>query len=430
MSAGVPTMRPVLEYELVGDGARPPWWRTLLFAVPIGLLGIVSVVFSPLGSAMSGKDPDGATVLGAMFALLVAVAAPAALFWRHRYPFVLTIAAAVVPLVVPIGNLLAFAFLAALIGRRRGPAVWATTALVAATSTWVVVADALAQPRQASVIKTILGPTGDASDPLAHVNVSAWAVATVAVLGLGLAIGTGFLVRLRRQNMQAVGEVEVEREASGRLGDEAARRQERERIAREVHDAMGHRLSLLNLHAGALELNAGDDPRLQQSASLVRQSAGEAMDDLRGLLHVLREPLGEDPPVIPLSRLTEVVRDSFGAGQVVSSSIFVSEPDRADPQLSRAVYRLVQEVLTNARKHAPGQPVELVVEGGPASGILIEARNRYVGGAAGPPGTARGLKGIAERAELLGGHLRYGLDQDGTVFRVRVELPWREAVSG
>lgn len=330
-----------------------------------------------------------------------------------------------VPVLVPVGNLLAFASLAALIGRRRGPAVWATAGLVALTSTWVVLTDARAQPRAASVIKNLLGPTN--ADPAASVEVSPWAVVTVIVLGLGLSIGSGFLMRLRRQNVTVTHAVQTERAASDRLGDEVARRQERERIAREVHDAMGHRLSLLNLHAGALEMNATDDPRLQQSASLVRQSAGEAMDDLRGLLQVLREPLGDEPTEIPLSRLPEVVRDSFGAGQVVSSSIFVQEADRADPQLSRGVYRIVQELLTNARKHAPGEPVLLSVEGGPATGVVIEARNRYLGGGGAPPGSARGLNGIAERAELLGGWLQYGLDEGDTVFRVRVELPWREA---
>ncbi len=418
----------MLTFEQLGDGARPPWWRTLLLVVPVSLLSLVSLVFSPIGAAAGASDQaDGATIIAFLIGLLLGVGGPIALFWRHRIPFMLTVVAALLPLVLPVGNLLALVALASLLGRRRGPAVWATSALVAATSTWVVIADAVTQPRAASVIKSILGPTN--GDPQAQVDVSPWAVATVILVGLGLSVGAGFLMRLRRQNLTVTSEVASEREASEQLGDEVARRQERERIAREVHDAMGHRLSLLNLHAGALEMNATDDSRLQQSASLVRQSAGEAMHDLRGLLQVLREPLGEDPPVIPLARLTEVVRDSFGAGQVVSSSIFVSEAERADPQLSRAVYRIVQEVLTNARKHAPGQPVTLTVEGGPATGVVIEARNPFVGGVSGPPGSSRGLKGIAERADLLGGHLRFGLDEGGRVFRVRVELPWREARS-
>ena len=414
-----------MTFEQVGDDRRPPVWRTLLLVVSTSFLSLSSVVFSPGGWALQRQQYDAAAVL-AVVGMLASVTLPLALFWRHRFPFVSAFAAAALPIVVPIGNSLAFVALACLIGRRRGPAVNATIAGVALTSTWVVVADALAQPRGASFGKVLFGPNDFPEGAPFDLNVGA--VVATAIVTFGLAVGAGHLVRWRRLAQSATHVAATERAASVSLGDEVARRQERERIAREVHDAMGHRLSLLTLHAGALELNAGDDPRLRQSASLVRQSAGEAMDDLRSLLHVLREPLSDDQGVLPLTRLPEVVRDSFGAGQVVSSSIFISEAERADPTLSRAVYRIVQEVLTNARKHAPGEPVLLSVEGGPASGVAIEARNRYVGGAvASDPGSARGLKGIAERAELLGGRLQYGLDEGGTLFRVRVELPWREA---
>lgn len=414
-----------MTFETIDEGRRPPVWRTLLLVVPVAFLGLASVVFSPLGWAMQ-ESSEGYLALAAAGCMLLAVVLPLSLFWRHRFPFLLTAGAAALSLVIPIGNTLAFTLLAGLIGRRRGRAVWAAIAGVAATSTWVVVADAVAQPKAASFAKMVLGPTGVPNDQ--PIDLAPGAVAITAVILFGLTVCAGFLMRWRRLAHDASQVAVVERAASGRLGDEVARRQERERIAREVHDAMGHRLSLLNLHAGALELNAGDDPRLQQSASLVRQSAGEAMDDLRGLLQVLREPLDEQA-VLPLTKLPEVVRDSFGAGQVVSSSIFISEAERADPALSRAVYRIVQEVLTNARKHAPGEPVLLNVEGGPTSGVVIEARNPYRAGADGPkdPGSTRGLAGIAERAELLGGCLQYGLDEGDTVFRVRVELPWREA---
>lgn len=414
-----------MRFEQIGDDRRPPVWRTLLLVVLVAFLSVPSVVFSPVGWATQ-HAPDGFVLLVAMVGLLASISLPVALFWRHRHPFVLTMAAALVPIVLPIGNSLAFALLACLIGRRRGPAVRATGVGVALSSTWVVVADALAQPRAASFAKVILGPTGFPDDQPMDLAVSTVVVSSLVIFAL--TIGAGYLVRWRRLAQSAVDAAATERAASGRLGDEVARRQERERIAREVHDAMGHRLSLLNLHAGALELNAGDDPRLKKSASLVRQSAGEAMDDLRSLLQVLREPLGDDQVILPLTRLPEVVRDSFGAGQVVNSSIFISEVERADPTLARAVYRIVQELLTNARKHAPGQPVLLSVEGGPTTGVVIEARNPNVGRPApGDPGSARGLKGIAERAELLGGLLEYGLDEGGATFRVRVALPWREA---
>ena len=387
----------------------------------IGFLSLSSLVFSPMSWAFQQGGSTSQTLAVAL-GMLVAVGLPFSLAWRHRAPFVVVFVSTAASVVFSLGNALPLVALAALIGRRRGPAVWWTTAVVAATSTWVTIADALAQPRGASFWKVLLGPAGN-SDHSLPMDLSAVEVGVVIVLQLAVSIGSGLLVRWRREAASATHAVQTERAASGRLGDEVARRQERERIAREVHDAMGHRLSLLSLHAGALEANS-TDPRVAESAHLVRQSATDAMDDLRSLLQVLREPVGAEAPVVPLSELATVVRESFGAGQSLSSSIFISEAESADPALTRAVYRIVQEVLTNARKHAAGEHVFLTVEGSPAAGVVIDARNRYAGGwGAGSAGTSRGLGGITERAEVLGGRASYGLE--GDMFRVRVELPWR-----
>ncbi len=403
-------------------------WRSILLGLIACFGTTLSTVYSPMGW-QAGRTQDSAAdaaLLVVLGALVFAFGAPAALFWRHRLPFVLVLAAAFIPVLLPVGNTMLFILLANLIGRRRGPAVWWTTALVWLTSTWVVVADALAQPRGASLLKGTFGPEG--ADLAERASVHPTVVVTVAILGFALSVGIGLLLRARREAASAQGAATEQRATSDRLGDEAARRQERERIAREVHDAMGHRLSLLNLHAGAMEANAHDDPRMAESARLVRTSAAAAMEDLRSLLAVLRDPLAADTADLPLAKLAEVVRESFGAGQPLNSSIFISDPDRADPALARAVYRIVQELLTNARRHAQGEQLFLTVEGGPSSGVVIDARNRYRGGWGRnrEPGTSRGLTGITERAELLGGSMSYGLDDHGKTFRVRVELPWRE----
>lgn len=414
----------MFRYETVGDGRRPPWWRTTGYVLIVAALSLISVAFSPLGVEMTTPNTSGAFLIAAMGVLLLAVASPVVLFWRHRAPFIVALTTAVVPLLVPLGNALPLTALASLIGRRRGPAVIATTVFTAVASSTVVLLDLSHQPVAASFWKSILGPVG--ADPNEDLVVGWVEPVAIIVVQLALAIGSGLLVRARRVTQGAIRAVDAERAVSDRLGDEVARRQERERIAREVHDAMGHRLSLLNLHAGALEANSAEDPRLAQSAHLVRESAGAAMDDLRSLLDVLREPVGADAPAVPLSELATVVGESFGAGQPLNSSIFIADPDSADPALSRAVFRIVQEVLTNARKHAPSETVFLTVNGGRDQGIVIEARNRYLGGwGAGTSGATRGLGGIRERAELLGGSTSFGVD--GPWFRVTVRLPWRSA---
>lgn len=402
--------------------ARPPWWRSLLLALGGGFMAVLSAVFSPVGYTVQTGDGDGGVLFHSLLSLFVVIGWMVAVFWRHRAPLALTLASAGAALLVPIGPVPALVSLASLVGRRQGPGVWVTAGGVAAVSAWLTAWDLNAQPRGASMLKTILGPQAAGLSVRTDLEISTGI--GVFVLGIALAIGGGVLMRSRREAAFARQEVVAERRVGDVLGDELARREERERIAREVHDAMGHRLSLLNLHAGALEMRAEGDEKLAESAHVVSESARAAHADLRSLLSALREPLGSEPPAISLVKLQEVVGDSIGAGESINSSIFIESAESADPALSRAVYRIVQELLTNARKHAPGQQIRLDVAGGPSRGVMIETVNRLAGPLPPPSRDSRGLAGIAERAEGLGGTIRYGLDQNGTVFRVTVELPW------
>ena len=410
----------------MGDGAAPPVWRSLLHALLVCLGSLVSMVFSPVGHATTNSENWGALVV--LVTTGVVLGACVLLFWRQRFPFTLAIGAALVPLVLPIGNTLAFITLAALVGRRKGPAVWWTAGLTAFTSCVVVVRDSLATPDAASLTRTLLAPEG--TPPTATTPVSVAMVALLATLGIGVSLGSGLLVRAVRTSRQATTSAQTERRISSRLGDEVARSAERERIAREVHDVMGHRLSIIALHAGALEgaarASGEGDPRVRESAHLVRESAAAAVDDLHSLLDLLRGPAGTEPPPLPLAQLPRVVEEAVRAGQVVASSVFVEDADRADPALSRAVHRIVQEALTNARKHAPGQMVTLSVSGSPSGGVSIDVVNPLPPGVTdSPPGPLGGLVGLSERVELLGGTLAQGVDRDATVFHLHVELPWR-----
>lgn len=410
----------------MGDGGAPPVWRSLLYALLVCFGSLVSMAFSPVGHAATNSQNWGILVF--YVTLPVVLGSCVLLFWRRTFPFPLAIGAALVPLVLPIGNTLAFITLSALVGRRKGPAVWSTVALTALTSGIVVVRDSVASPDAASLTRSLLAPDG--TPPTATTPVPTAIVVLLIALGVGFSVGSGLLVRAMRLSRAATRRAQTERRISSRLGDEVARSAERERIAREVHDVMGHRLSIISLHAGVLEGAAGAadaaDPRVQQSAHLVRESAAAAVDDLHSLLDLLREPVGTEPPPLPLSQLPRVVEESVWAGQVVASSIFVEDADRADPALSRAVHRIVQEVLTNARKHAPGQSVTLSVTGSPTGGITIDATNPLSPGASGASqGRLSGLAGLSERATLLGGTLRHGIDKGGTVFHVHVDLPWR-----
>ncbi|MBG0829349.1 sensor histidine kinase [Planomonospora sp. ID67723] len=236
----------------------------------------------------------------------------------------------------------------------------------------------------------------------------------------------GMLVRARRQLVVSLRERAERAEAEAELRVERARHLERERIAREMHDVLAHRLSLLSVHAGALEYRP-DMPSqdVVRAAGVIRSGAHQALQDLREVIGVLRlgaEGTHPDRPQPTLADLAGLVEESRTAGMEVRLDMRVSEGSEAPAQLGRNAYRIVQEGLTNARKHAAAAPVDMVVAGGPGDGLTVEIRNPVTGGQA-IPGSGTGLIGLTERAELVGGRLEYGHAPDGR-FRLSAWLPW------
>jgi signal transduction histidine kinase len=244
--------------------------------------------------------------------------------------------------------------------------------------------------------------------------------AGASVLMAGVALGWGLFVRARRQLVQSL------HEQADRAGDDA-RAAERQRIAREMHDVLAHRLSLLSVHAGALEFNS-DAPaqEVAQAAGVIRESARAALEDLRGVIGVLREDTGESltqPPQPTLADVAALVEESRAAGMRITERIELgdAEPSAA---VGRTAYRIAQEALTNARKHAPGAAVTLTVDASDRD-VRIEVRTLApVAVASGPslPGTGTGLIGLAERVTLAHGELEHGVDTDGA-FVLRARLP-------
>lgn len=240
------------------------------------------------------------------------------------------------------------------------------------------------------------------------------------------AIGWGRYVRSRRQLIASL------RERAERAAREG-RRQAREDIAREMHDVLAHRLSLLSVHAGALEYNpraSGEEVR--RAAGVIRDSAHQALQELREIIDVLRAPGDETAPRAGLADVAELVAEARAAGARVEVHRDLPDDAWVPPAVSRTAFRVVQEGLTNARKHAPGAPVTVLLGGGPGEGLTVEVRNPTAGGGAAAerhaiPGAGRGLAGLAERARLADGRLEHG--GDGGDFRLRAWLPWTPAVA-
>ncbi|MEN3304067.1 MAG: hypothetical protein V7603_269 [Micromonosporaceae bacterium] len=260
-------------------------------------------------------------------------------------------------------------------------------------------------------------------------------LAVVLALDAAL-VASALLARSQRLLVESLRERAHQAEEGHRLREEEARHAERERIAREMHDVLAHRISLLAVHAGALEVRRSATLDERRAAGVVRQCAYEALEDLREVIGMLRDDdagtRDADRPQPTLSDLPALVEQSRLAGMRVTFDSGTADLSAVPDSVGRHAYRIVQEGLTNARKHAPGAPVLVRLAprdgagaAGGGTGLVVEVANSLSAGAAVVmPGAGSGLIGLRERMHLSGGQLEHGATPDGD-FRLRAWLPWR-----
>jgi signal transduction histidine kinase len=324
-----------------------------------------------------------------------------ALWWRRRWPLGLGLVALPVLAGSSSAGSAGVIILYTVAAYRR----WQLTALVAAAQVALL------------PVGRVLHPQGNS---LAAYYLS-------GALGTAVVVAWGMFRQGRRQSRW---ERARHAQAEQQLRVEQIRYAERTRIAREMHDVLAHRISLLSLHAGALEFRPDAAPEeIARAAAVIRASAHQALEDLRAVIGVLRDGAdGEtpQPPQPTLAALPGLLDESRAAGMGLHADLRVADLAAVPDPVGRHALRIVQEALTNARKHAASAPVDLRIEGAPGNGLTIEVRNPAPVPAAGRPripGSGAGLVGLAERATLSGGHLEHGLDEDGD-FRLRAWLPW------
>ncbi|MBB4697848.1 sensor histidine kinase [Paractinoplanes abujensis] len=234
------------------------------------------------------------------------------------------------------------------------------------------------------------------------------------------AVAAAMVTRSHRQLVASWAARAREAEEGQRLRVEQARLAERERLAREMHDVLAHRISLLAVHAGALEVRRESSAEEQRAAGVIRECAYDALEDLRSVIHVLRAPT-EDQPQPTLGDVPALVEQSRVAGAEVGLTL---DGEQDVPEsVGRHAYRIVQEALTNARKHAPGAPVEVAISGSARHGLEVAVRNALKGQEPSMPGAGAGLTGLRERVALAGGRIEHGPTAAGE-FRLRAWLPW------
>ncbi|MFI9742458.1 sensor histidine kinase [Streptomyces sp. NPDC052494] len=343
-----------------------------------------------------------------LFDQLAGAAACCALWLRRRWPVGLAVTLALVSVVAPVaGGAVLVSLFSVAVRRPFREVAWIGALAVAASTVQVF---ARPDPTLNAGIAIVLGF-------VLILLVTAW----------------GMLVRSRRQLVEALRERARRAEAEAELRAAQAQRLAREAIAREMHDVLAHRLTLLSVHAGALEFRPDAPPeQVARAAGVIRDSAHEALQDLREIIGVLRAPGengdgGGDRPQPTLATLDALVAESreAGADVVLELAVDTAEGAPAVPaSTGRTAYRIAQEGLTNARKHAPGTKVTVAVDGRPGEGLTVTVHNPAP---AGPvphvPGSGQGLIGLTERAALAGGRLEHGRDPDGG-FALHAWLPW------
>jgi signal transduction histidine kinase len=342
---------------------------------------------------------------------------------QTREQFVLDIGLGVVAFVVvfgfrrrwPVPIALLANVLASFSGLASGPAVLAVVS-VATRRRWREIALVASVGFAGAMFFAVWQPSSDED--------SFWLVLSINAIAAAAMVSWGLYIGSRRELIWTLRHRAERAEAEQELRVSQARANERARIAREMHDVLAHRISQVSMHAGALEFREDLTPdEVRTSAAVIREKAHEALTDLRGVLGVLRGADGE-PTLAPqptYADLGELVDEARHSGLQVDFRDRVSAAAEVPDVVGRTVYRIVQEGITNVRKHAPGTLLTVELTGSPEDGLDVVMKNPLGFGTA-TPGAGLGLVGLTERAELRGGRLQ--AYRNGAHFVLHGWIPW------
>ncbi|GAA4164526.1 hypothetical protein GCM10022286_26370 [Gryllotalpicola daejeonensis] len=398
-------------------------WSTGLFIMG-AVVDIVGVINVPGAAGPGGDGTLTVTGFGTLLCL-VALAAWVTVFWRRQVPLLTVIAGAVLLLV-------GVSYLLFLVGLLQALLAWRsrTTRLAAIGLAGVGL----------YVVRELVGPWGgalayifttDAGTASAHPAVWNLVTVLIALVALGLTLVTYLYGRTRVEVDSSRRLAARESRRADELGIELARQRERESVARDIHDTLASGLSVLSLQAGALELTAesAGPAELKARARGLREQAHSALEDLRVLLGGLRSsgPGGgaaSSASSASLKSLGALIRHYRENGVVIDSHVLIEDAERATAAFEASVYRIVQESLTNAIKHAPGSRVSLFLEAAATVGARIRVSNPLAPSGLRVPGAGRGTQGIRERVAELDGTAWLG--EHAGAFIVDVTLPWSD----
>lgn len=361
------------------------------------------------GALMSEEVHDPDTYgMKLVLDLVLALVGVGLLPLRHRFPVGVALVLSGI-LIWSNCALAPWSFAAVHLGRRRRPRISAAVVVLATLTGWAN--EYWMYGPQDRTPATVLWPT------LLLVLV---VNALITSIGMYLGARDALVDSLRDR-------AETAERAQSALAEQA-RTAERTRIAREMHDVLAHRISTVAMHSGALAYRTDLSPeQVRASAVLIQDHAHTALEELRDILGVLRDgaprPSTPERPQPTIGDLHRLVEESAATDLSVELDLQV-DPGTVPTSVGRTVYRCVQECLTNARKHAPGSAVDVVVQRLDDS-LAVVVSNPLTTPDTAVPSAGVGLLGMSERAQLSGGRLVHGPIGDRYVTRITIPLTER-----
>ncbi|MFG2587901.1 sensor histidine kinase [Streptomyces sp. NPDC048438] len=381
------------------DGApQLGWWQQTWRLAAAAAVGVPAWLYTGVLLHWQGAETGSWFVIGDP---LVALGCLAALLWRRRFPLAVALAVAIASAASALAAGAALVALGSVSTRRRPAEIGAVVSAYVIASQFAV------------GFYPVQIPPG-----------SFWLQVAFPALTAGIAVAVGMAVGARRVEVRSLREraESAEREQSARAAQ--VRALERNRIAREMHDVLAHRISLVAMQAGVLDHRS--DLGAEDSRVLVRgiaEASHSALEELRDVLGVLRaDPGHPEPPQPSLDRIPELVAEARASGLDVTLTSTVS--GTPSDVVGRTCYRVVQEGLTNAAKHAPGARIHIALAGTADDGLDVSVHNSSATTKpVQPPASGFGLLGLAERVGLAGGKLDHH-PGPGNGYVLTARLPW------
>lgn len=392
--------------------------RSALWVAVTVACSLLNLVFSKVGQA----DPTPYLFLS----LLGAFTVPFVLIWRARFPEIVMAITLVATTILTIGSTTAWVALGGLfvhrqVPLRKDPWLWLAAAGTSAVTHLAVWRDTSTILPEHSLIGLVaLEGRGQGWREL----LPWYTEAATTVILMSMVLGVIALARARHHVARVEREARASQVETANLAHELARYEERERIARELHDSLGSKLAAVSMLSGAVRAQSGDPVAVESHAQQLQHTAYEATAQMHDIVRTYRSTAA---PRTTMRDVDDLIASCLRQGMLIHAELNLDTSAPAAPAVDRAVYRVVQELTTNAAKHAPDHMLVLRAWGGAEQGgVHIEAHNPIPASSPMPPSGGAGLIGAAERVEQLGGWITTS-PTDG-IFRVHAWIPWHAPV--